>query len=90
VGKNCSYIFWKATVQEDIKLEISKRKFGWIGHTLKKDNGEVPKSALQWNAQGSRKRGRPKRSWSRSVMKEAGRSWNELMFLAADKSGKNS
>ena len=33
--------------------------------------------------------GRPKNSW-RSVIKEAGRSWNELRFLAADRSGKNS
>jgi len=33
----------------------------------------------------SRKRGRPKNSWRRSVIKEAGRSWNELRFLAADR-----
>jgi len=30
-------------------------------------------------------RGRPKNSWRRSVIKEAGRSWNELRFLAADR-----
>ena len=40
--------------------------------------------------QGSRKRGRPTNSWRRSVIKEEGRSWNELRFLAADRSGKNS
>ena len=45
----------------------------------------VPKAALLWNRQGNRKRGRPKNSWRRSVMKEAGRSWNELRFLAADR-----
>ena len=33
----------------------------------------------------SRKRGRPKNRWRRSVIKEAGRSWNELRFLAADR-----
>ena len=43
------------------------------------------KATLLWNPQGSRKRGRPKNSWRRSVIKEAGRSWNELMFLAADR-----
>jgi len=31
------------------------------------------------------KRGRPKNSWRRSVIKEAGRSWNELRLLAADR-----
>jgi hypothetical protein len=37
-----------------------------------------------------REAGRPKNSWRRSVIKEVGRSWNELRFLAADRSGKNS
>jgi len=35
--------------------------------------------------QGNRKRGRLKNSWKRSVIKEAGRSWSELRFLAADR-----
>ena len=42
---------WRATGQEDINLEIRKRKFKWIGHTLRKEDGEVPKAALQWNPQ---------------------------------------
>jgi hypothetical protein len=29
------------------------------------------------------KRGIPKNSWRRSIIKEAGRSWNEISFLAA-------
>jgi hypothetical protein len=69
----------------DINLEIRKRKFRWIGRTLRKEDGEVPKVALLRNPQGSRKRGRPKTSWRRSVTKEVGRSWNELRFLAADR-----
>jgi hypothetical protein len=77
--------FWTITGQEDINLEIRKRKFGWIGHTLRKDDGEIPKAALPWNPQGNRKRGRPRNSWRSSVIKEAGRSWNELRFLAADR-----
>ena len=72
----------KATGQEDINLEIRKRKFRW---TLRKEDGEIPKAAVRWNPQGNRKRGRPKNSWRRSVIKEAGRSWNELRFLAADR-----
>jgi hypothetical protein len=75
---------WKATGQEDETLEIRKRKLGWICHKLRIDDGEIPKAALQWNSQESRKRGRPKNSWRRSVIKEVGSSWNELWFLAAD------
>jgi hypothetical protein len=76
---------WKVTGQEDINLEIRKRKFRWIGHMLRKEPGEIPKAALLWNPQGNRKRGRPRNSWKRSVIKEAGGSWNELRFLAADR-----
>ena len=68
---------WKVTRQEDINVEIRKRKFRWIR--------EIPKSALLWNPQGNRKRGRPRNSWRRLVNKEAGRSWNELRFLAANR-----
>jgi hypothetical protein len=66
----------KATGQEDINLEIRKKKFVWIGQTLREDDGEIPKAALQWNPQGSRNRGRPKNSWRRSVIKEVWRGWN--------------
>ena len=76
---------WRVTDQEDINLEIRKRKFRWFGHTLRKEDGEMSKVALLWNPQGSRKRGRPKNSWRSSVIKEAGRSWNELRFLVADR-----
>jgi hypothetical protein len=37
--------------QENIHLEIRKRKYRWIGHTLRKDDGEIPKAALLWNPQ---------------------------------------
>ena len=59
-----------------MNLEIRKRKFRWIGHTLRKEEGEVPKAALLWNPQGNRKKRRLKNSWRRSVIKEAGRRWN--------------
>jgi hypothetical protein len=82
---------WRVAGQEDINLEIRKRKFRWIGHTLRKEDGEVPKVALLWNPQGSRKRGRPKTSWRRSVTKEVGRSGtNYGSWRLIDRSGKNS
>ena len=46
---------WKVRGQEDLKVEIRKRKFRWIGHTLRKEDGEIPKAALLWNPQGNRK-----------------------------------
>jgi hypothetical protein len=81
----CNKDLWQITGQEDINLEIRRRKFRLIGHTLRKEDGQIPKVALLWNPQGNRKRGRPKKSWRRSTIKEAGRSWNELRFLTADR-----
>jgi len=46
---------WKLTGQEDINVEIRKRKCGWIDHTLRKEDREIPKAALFWNPQGNRK-----------------------------------
>ena len=39
----------KVTRQDDINVKIRKRKFRWIGHTLRKEDGEIPKAALLWN-----------------------------------------
>jgi hypothetical protein len=62
-----------------------RRKFRWIGHTLRKEDGEIPKAALLWNPHGNRKRGRTKNSWRSSVIKEAGRRLNGLNFVVADR-----
>lgn len=55
----------------NINLEIRKRKFGWIGHTLRKDPSEVCHRALVYNPQGSRRRGRPRNTWRRSTLSDA-------------------
>jgi len=78
-------VFMESNRPRRYKLEIIKRKLRWIGHTLRKEDGEIPKAALLWNPQGSRKRRRTKNSWRRSFIKEVGRSGNELRFLAADR-----
>jgi hypothetical protein len=44
---------------------------------------------LDWNPQGTRKRGRPNKTWRRSIMEEAqreGMTWREVKRLSADKS----
>jgi hypothetical protein len=48
---------WTATGQEDIHIEVRKRKFRRIGHTLRKEDREIPKAALLWKSQGSSKSG---------------------------------
>jgi hypothetical protein len=83
---------WTETNQENVTIGIRLLKFSWTGHTLKKSDREPCKVALMWNTQSSRKRGRPRNSWRRSTLTEAGkRSWRELRAVARDgENGRNS
>nr|KAG5699610.1 hypothetical protein BaRGS_000726 [Batillaria attramentaria] len=72
---------WEGTRQVPIEQEIKKRKWGWIGHTLRKSTSNVTRQSLDWNPQGKRKVGRPKQTWRRSTdaeAKAAGTTWAEL------------
>ena len=43
---------------------------GWLGHVLRKENGDVVRNALKFNVEGQRRRGRPKRTWRKQVEEE--------------------
>ena len=69
---------WKATDQESSEVLLKRRRWTWMGHTLRKPRGNIARRALQWNPQGQRNRGRPKNTWRRGVeqeMREAGVTW---------------
>jgi hypothetical protein len=58
-----------------------ERKWRWIGHTLRKTEGATDRAALDWNPQGSRRRGRPRKTWKKTVEEEAaemGKTWKEV------------
>jgi hypothetical protein len=42
---------------------------------------------LDWNPQGYRRRGRPKRRWRKieDEIRNAGKSWNEVKWIAGDR-----
>ena len=72
-------IFWPyiITNEELLALKIwtgrcskmKRRKWKWIGHTLRKVKENTSWVAMKWNSQGKRK-WRPKLSWWRTVIKE--------------------
>lgn len=79
---------WKITNQKEITIEIKRRKWNWIGHTIRKEDGAVERMALDWNPQGSRTRGRPKNTWKRTVLEEIareGKTWSEVKKLATNR-----
>ena len=79
---------WERTGQKMISEEVGRRKWRWLGHTLRKPPGNITRQSLTWNPQGHRKRGRPRTTWRRCLdeeMKRGGYSWNTLQKLAQDR-----
>ncbi len=73
---------------EELQRLVKKRKWSWIGHTLRRNPQEIARQALEWNPQGSRKRGRPRQTWRRSILDEAGaegKQWKEVKALAQNR-----
>ena len=75
---------------EKLSAIIMKRRWKFIGHTLRWETASICNTALTWAPEGKRKRGRPKTTWRRTVEKKrnlAGwRSWAEARTAAVDRS----
>ncbi|XP_062616049.1 uncharacterized protein LOC134277754 [Saccostrea cucullata] len=79
---------WERTNQNPIDIDIKKRKWDWIGHTLRKPSNNTTKQALDWNPQGKRRVERPRQTWRRSIemeAKEAGFTWTQLKRIAQNR-----
>jgi hypothetical protein len=79
---------WTVTNQQPIDIQIKKRKWNWIGHTLRKLTGTVAKTALDWNPQVARTCGRHRNTWRKTVeeeAREAGKTWKEVKRLTANR-----
>ena len=49
---------------------IMRRRWKWIGHVMRREQGNITRTALRWTSEGKRKRGRPKITWRRTVEAE--------------------
>lgn len=91
-------IFWPLTITnsqlyqqsncEPLEQTIKRKRWSWIGHTLRKPHDSICRQALEWNPQGNRRRGRPKQTWRRRVdneLVEAGITWNEAKTTASNR-----
>ena len=73
--------------QENIMVEITRRKWRFIGHILRKDSTSISRTGLFWTPDGKRKRGRPRATWRRTSEKELedlGWSWAVIRKKAQD------
>ena len=76
------------TNQPSVEEELKRRKWRWIGHTLRKLKHNSSRQALQWNPQGKRGRGRPRNTWRRDFiakMEIEGYRWQDLERMAQNR-----
>ncbi|XP_061195301.1 uncharacterized protein LOC133203547 [Saccostrea echinata] len=79
---------WETTNQDPITKQITRRKWRWIGHTLRKPSGDITRHALEWNPQGKWRVGRPRTTWRRSCeeeIRQCGHSWEQLKKAAQNR-----
>jgi len=50
-------------------LVLQQNRLRWYGHVLRKDDDDWVKKCMEYEVQGPRPRGRPKRTW-REVVRE--------------------
>jgi hypothetical protein len=48
-------MLWEKTGEKPIELQIKKRKWKWMGHTIRKDENAIEGTVSDWNPQGMRK-----------------------------------
>jgi hypothetical protein len=79
---------WRRNRVIEKSTQIKKRKWNWIGHTLRKGHEAIEREALDCNPQEKRRSGRPRHTWRRTVHKETlekGKSWSEVKRMAGNK-----
>ena len=56
--------------------QLAKAKgLRWYGHVLRKEKNNFLRGALDFKAKGTRKRGRPKKTWLKAAMEQSRKVW---------------
>ena len=58
------------TKQDTVSNFIRKHRWNYIGHVLRMDKTRLPYQALIWTPRGKRKRGRPRGTLRRTIIRE--------------------
>uniref|UniRef100_A0A183KL50 Endonuclease-reverse transcriptase n=1 Tax=Schistosoma curassoni TaxID=6186 RepID=A0A183KL50_9TREM len=90
VGRTLLATTYCGKEQTRVEEEIRKKRWKFIGHTLREAPNCVTRQAITWNLQGQRKRGRPKNILRREIeidMRKMNKNWMELEKKAQDRVG---
>ena len=55
---------------DDIILILQQNRLRWYGNVLRKEDTDSVKKCMEYEVEGSRPRGRPKRTWKEVVQKD--------------------
>jgi len=55
---------------DDITLVLQQNGLQWYGHVLRKEDDDWVKKCMEYEVEGPRPRGRPKRTWREVVEKD--------------------
>ena len=55
---------------DDIALVLQQNRLHWYGHVLRKDDDDWVKKCMEHQVEGSRPRGRPKKTWKEVVRED--------------------
>jgi len=55
---------------DDIALVLQQNRLRWYGHVLRKEYDDWVKKCMEYEAEGPRPRGRPKRTWGEVVRED--------------------
>ena len=83
-------LLWERTNQLPVEEEIRKRRWKWIGHTMRKSPMCITGRAPTYNGEGKQKRERSKNTLLCEIeadMKRVNNNWKELERLAQDRLG---
>ena len=78
---------WILEWADDVETFFKKRRWRWIGHTLRKPFPSTSRQALTWNQRGKRKRGWLRNTWRRDLKADINKmrhTWKQLESMAED------
>jgi len=55
---------------DDIALVLQQNRLRWYGHVLQKEDDDFVKKCMEFEVEGPRQRGRPKRTWTEVVRED--------------------
>ena len=77
------------TEQQPVSWVIRKRRWTYVGHLMRRNDQRIPKQAIKWNTTGRRKRGRPRETLKRTLLRETKltgiKSFDEVERLTEDR-----